>query len=75
MSTNSDPAEPVSILARISAKRNQEPTNEQLYPPLTLALLTRYQFTRPPTGSPQGRHCTGCTYDQTEQVRLSSICE
>lgn len=50
MSTNSDPAEPVSILARISAKRNQEPpTNSST--PIDVSSTNGYQFTRPPTGS------------------------
>ncbi|KAK0473243.1 hypothetical protein IW261DRAFT_1553149 [Armillaria novae-zelandiae] len=50
MSTNSDPAEPVSILARISAKRNQEPpTNSST--PVDVSSTNGYQFTRPPTGS------------------------
>lgn len=48
LSTNSDPNEVnVSILARISAKRGQDPNN--LATPIDSA--NGFQFTRPPTGS------------------------
>ncbi len=47
LSTNSDPNEGgVSLLARISAKRNQDSTT-----PVDMNSTNGYQFTRPPTGS------------------------